>query len=139
MDRARIRGPKLPPRLFEHPLSPISKRAAYATLAILLVMTIGTVGMRALTGWGWIDSFYFMAMLATAQGPSTAPPSFWAKIFAAFMAFVSVGTLITAVGVIFGPFLGYVFHKGVMFAEKEIEREKEKSNETKTKDKELGK
>jgi ABC-type lipoprotein release transport system permease subunit len=38
------------------------------------------------------------------------------------MAFVSIGTLITAVGTIFGPFLGYLFHKGVQFAEKEIEK-----------------
>ena len=87
-------------------------------------MTVGTVGIKLLAGWKWIDSFYFMAMLATAQGPSTSPPSFWAKIFAAVMAFVSVGTLITAVGVIFGPFLGYVFHKGVMFAEREFEEER---------------
>jgi len=42
------------------------------------------------------------------------------------MAFVSIGTLITSIGVIFGPFLGYVFHKGMTFAQLEIEREKMK-------------
>lgn len=89
-------------------------------------MIIGTVGMKLLAGWSWVDSFYFMSMVATAQGPSIAPPTFWSKIFASIMAFVSIGTLITAIGTIFGPFLGYVFHKGVMFAEKELDG---KSNE----------
>ena len=80
-------------------------------------MTVGTVGTKILTGWTWIDSFYFMSMVATAQGPPNAPPNFWSKIFIAIMAFVSIGTLITAVGTLFGPFLGYLFHKGVRYAE----------------------
>lgn len=82
-------------------------------------MAVGTLGTRYLTGWSWIDSFYFMSMVATAQGPPNAPPNFWSKVFIAIMAFVSIGTLITAVGTVFGPFLGYLFHKGVSFAEKE--------------------
>ena len=109
-----------------HPLSPLTRRTLYAVLAVVLVMTIGTAGMRALTGWSWIDSFYFMSMVATAQGPPSAPPNFWSKIFASIMAFVSIGTLITAVGTIFGPFLGYVFHKGIKLAEKELEKKEEK-------------
>ncbi len=95
----------------------------------MAVMTIGTVGMKSLTGWRWIDSFYFMAMVATAQGPPSAPTTFWSKIFAAVMAFVSIGTLITAIGTIFGPFLGYVAHKGVHFAEKELERKQNREKE----------
>ena len=97
-------------------------------VAIASVMIVGTAGMKTLTGWSWIDSFYFMSMVATAQGPPSAPPNFWSKIFASIMAFVSIGTLITAVGTIFGPFLGYVFHKGVMFAEKEFERKEGKKD-----------
>jgi len=85
-------------------------------------MVVGVVGTKFLTGWTWIDSFYFMSMVATAQGPPNAPPTFWSKIFVAIMAFVSIGTLITYIGVVFGPFLGYLFHKGVMFAEEEEER-----------------
>jgi hypothetical protein len=90
-------------------------------------MTVGTVGMKVLTGWDWIASFYFMSMIATAEGPPTLPPNSISQIFAAIMAFISIGTLITAIGTIFGPFLGYLFHKGVTFAERERERkEKEK-------------
>jgi hypothetical protein len=100
----------------------LTKRAAWAVIAIVVVLTIGTVGTKLLTGWAWVDSFYFMGMIATAQGPPNAAPNFWAKIFTVIMAFVSIGTLITAIGTIFGPFLGYLFHKGVQFAEKEIEK-----------------
>jgi hypothetical protein len=91
-------------------------------------MIVGTVGTEYLTGWSWIDSFYFMSMVATAQGPPNSPPNFWSKIFIAIMAFVSIGTLITAAGILFGPFLGYAFHKGVHFAEEQelkIERKKQ--------------
>jgi ABC-type phosphate/phosphonate transport system permease subunit len=105
--------------LLKHPLSPISIRGLYAVVAIAAVMTIGTVGTKLLTGWAWIDSFYFMSMVATAQGPPNSPPNFWSKIFIAIMAFVSIGTLITAIGTLFGPFLGYLLHKGVRYAEKQ--------------------
>ena len=112
--------------IFTHPLSPISRRALIAIVAVIVVMAVGTVGTRLLTGWAWIDSFYFMSMIATAQGPPNAPPNFWSKIFVAIMAFISIGTLITAIGTIFGPFLGYLFHKGTRFAEKELETKEER-------------
>jgi hypothetical protein len=111
-----------PRRLFNHPLSPLARRTAYACLVIIIVMTIGTTGIWLLTGWDWVDSFYFMAMIATAQGPPNQPPNDAAKIFAAAMAFVSIGSLVTAIGTIFGPYLGYLFHKGVLFADREVAR-----------------
>jgi hypothetical protein len=110
--------------LFHHPLSPITKRSVIAISAVAFVMVIGTVGTKYLAGFSWIDSFYFMSMVATAQGPPTAPPTFWAKVFISMMAFISIGTMITAIGTLFGPFLGYVFHKGISYAQMEIEREK---------------
>ncbi|MHB8567540.1 MAG: hypothetical protein ACYC7D_13750 [Nitrososphaerales archaeon] len=118
-------------KFFHHPLSPITQRSLLAIIAVVVVMLVGTLGMWALTGWSMIESFYFMAMIATAEGPPEVPPNVASMIFAAVMAFVSIGTLITAVGVIFGPFLGYLFHKGVAFAEKEIKRkDEEKSGKT---------
>ena len=113
-----------------HPLSPVTRRGLLAFFAVLLVMTIGTVGMQLLTGWTWVQAFYFMAMIATAEGPPINPPNDPSAIFAAIMAFISIGTLITAIGVIFGPFLGYVFHKGITFAEKEREKEEMKKKKT---------
>jgi Gpi18-like mannosyltransferase len=103
--------------IITHPLSPISKRGLYAVLAVVVVMAIGTIGTKLLTGWAWIDSFYFMSMVATAEGPPNAPPNFWSKVFISVMAFVSIGTLISSIGILFGPFLGYAFHKGAHFAE----------------------
>ena len=122
-------------KLLHHPLSPLSRRTLWALLAIFIVMVVGTVGVKELTNWRWIDAFYFMAMVATAQGPPNAPPQDYAKIFVAIMAFVSIGTLVTATGIIFGPYLGYLFHKGVHFADKEFEKiEKKKQNNEQKKD-----
>jgi len=46
-------------------------------------MAIGTVGLMVLEGWGVVASFYFMALLATAEGPAATPASDAGKIFAA--------------------------------------------------------
>lgn len=62
-------------RLVNHPLSPLARRTVVALLAILIVMTVGTIGMKFLSGWGWLKSFYFMAMLGTAEGPPEVPPN----------------------------------------------------------------
>jgi hypothetical protein len=91
-------------------------------IAVVVVVGVGTVGTVLLTGWSWIDSFYFFSMVATAEGPPNSPPTFWSKLFIAIMAYVSIGTLITAVGILFGPFLGYAWHKGIVYAEKEREK-----------------
>jgi hypothetical protein len=110
-------------RLLKHPLSPVARRSAYAVLAIIIVMIVGTIGVKELTGSDWVYSFFYMSMIATGQGPpanNLNSPS--AEIFIAIMAFVSVGTVITSVGVIFGPFFGYLFHIGVRFSEKELEK-----------------
>jgi len=98
----------------------------YALIAVIIVVGIGTVGTELLTGWSWIDSFYFFSMVATAEGPPISPPNFWSKIFIAIMAYVSIGTLITSVGILFGPFLGYAWHKGIHYAETEMEKAEKK-------------
>ena len=54
-------------RLLRHPLTPIARRSAFALLAIFIVMTIGTVGVKELAGKDWIDSFFFMSMVATGD------------------------------------------------------------------------
>ena len=82
-------------------------------------MLIGTIGMHALEGLSWLDAFYFMSMLATAQGPATQPATVAGKLFASCMAFVSVGSAITALGFLFGPFLGQLWRIGVEKVEEE--------------------
>ena len=82
----------MPSRLSEivhHPLSPFTKRAFYAIVVLAIVMAAGTVGLMVIEGWGVVASFYFMAMLATAEGPAATPATDVGKIFAAIMAFFS--------------------------------------------------
>ncbi|MFI5412492.1 MAG: hypothetical protein ACHQX1_01225 [Candidatus Micrarchaeales archaeon] len=106
----------------------LSKRAIYSFSLVVIVMFIGTVGMHLIEGYSYIDSFYFMSMLATAEGPTTTPATVLGKIFASLMAFLSVGTVIFAIGFILGPFFGRVLKVG---EEKIKEEEKTLSKEIK--------
>lgn len=97
----------------------LTKRALYSLTLVAIVMVVGTVGLHYIEGYSYIDSFYFVAMLATAEGPTATPATVLGKIFAAFLAFVSVGTVIFAVGFIFGPFFGKLWR----LSEKEFKKE----------------
>src|SRR5437879_8230198 len=84
----------LPSRLSEivhHPLSPFTKRAFYAIVVLAIVMAVGTLGLMVIEGWGLVASFYFMALLATAEEPDATPATDVGKIFGALLAFLSVG------------------------------------------------
>src|SRR6266516_3648058 len=112
----------LPSRLSEivhHPLSPFTKRAFYAIVVLAIVMAVGTVGLMVIEGWGLVASFYFMALLATAEGPAATPATDVGKIFAAIMAFFSIGAAISAITFTFGPLFGSVLTEGVRYLEKE--------------------
>ncbi len=101
-------------------------RAIYSVLLIALVVTIGTFGMHAIEGLPYLDSFYFTSMIATGQGPTFTPVTDGGKIFASLLAFFAVGTVITALLFLFGPFFGSVMKLGLERIEEEVEREKEK-------------
>ncbi|MDG6901288.1 MAG: hypothetical protein JRM80_04940 [Nitrososphaerota archaeon] len=101
-------------------------RAAYALALIALIMVVGMIGMNELEGLSYVDSFYFMAMLATGEGPTLTPVTVAGKLFAGLMSFVSVGAAITSLLFLFGPFFGAVFRTGLEKLEKEAEKEKEK-------------
>lgn len=96
------------------------RRAAYSVGLVVAVMVIGTLGMHYLDGMSYLDAFYFMSMVATAQGPSRPPETPAGKIFAAVMAFISIGAMVTALGFLFGPFFGKLWHVGVEKFEEEI-------------------
>ena len=95
VDRRR-RGPRRP--------SP-GRRAVYALFGITAVLVIGTVGFRIIAGTDWVDSFYFESMLATGQGPPFPLTTDDAKLFASAMAFISVGSVVTAIFFTLGPIL----------------------------------
>ena len=112
-------------KIVHHPLSPFTKRAFYAIVVLAIVMTIGTVGLMLIEGWGVVASFYFMALLATAEGPAATPASDVGKIFAAVMAFFSIGAAISAITFTFGPLFGSVLKEGARYLEKEEDRLKD--------------
>ncbi|HYB44979.1 MAG TPA: hypothetical protein VEC92_00505 [Nitrososphaerales archaeon] len=101
-------------------------RAIYSLVAIVLVVAVGMVGMHTFEGLSYLDSFYFMAMLATGEGPAYTPVTVGGKLFAGILSFVAVGTVITAVLFLFGPFFGSVIRLGLERVEEEAEKEKEK-------------
>ncbi len=85
--------------------------------------------MHLIEGWSYLDSFYFTSFIATGQGPpaNLVINDAAGKIFASVLAFISVGTVITALLFLFGPFLGRVIRAGeekVEQIEEEFERGK---------------
>ena len=96
------------------------RRAFYSIILIVVVLGVGTLGMHFIEGWAYIDSFYFTSMLVTAEGPPNAPATNAGKIFASFMAFVGVGSVVTALVFILGPALAKIWRKGIWEMEKEI-------------------
>ena len=96
------------------------ERALYSFGVIATMVAIGSVVMHAIQGWSYLDSFYFTSFIATGQGPpaNLYPTSAIGKIFASILAFVSVGTVVTALLFLFGPFLGTVLRLSVEKVEK---------------------
>ena len=86
------------------------KRGWHAFILVGTVMAIGTLALHRLEHWSLLDSFYFMSMLATAQGAAVTPQTVAGKLFASLFAFISVGSVLTSLGFLLGPFLGQVWH-----------------------------
>ncbi len=88
---------------------------------VLIVMVIGTAGIHLIEGMSWIHAFYYMSMLATAQGTPEVPKTDAGLLFSSLMAFISVGIVVAALGFLFGPFFGELWHIGMRKAEEEFE------------------
>ncbi len=109
-------------RIVRHPLSPFKRRALLSIVILAVVMAVGTIGMMFLEGWDPVTSFYFMALLATAEGPALSPLTVAGKLFASLMAFVSIGAAISAITFTFGPLFGYALREGFAYIEKEDDK-----------------
>ena len=102
------------------------RRVFYALSSIAAVMVVGTVGFHQIEGMTWVDSFYFESMLATGQGPPIPLATDAGKVFASVMAFVSVGSVITALLVTLAPLASQLWREGLMRVERDarkLERE----------------
>ena len=98
------------------------KRGLFSLFLVTVVMVIGTAGLRRFENISWIEAFYYMSMVATAQGPTFTPKTGAGMVFVSFMAFLSVGTVVTSLGFIFGPFFNTLWHEGLQKFEGEIFR-----------------
>ena len=107
------------------------RRALYSFLLVTVIMTIGTFGMHWTEGLSYLDAFYFMSMIATAQGPTVIRATPARKIFASFMAFLSVGSAVAGLGFLFGPFLGKLWRVGVEHLEEDLHLIKKQKNDLK--------
>ncbi len=89
----------------------LARRALLSVILVGSVLLVGTVGFHLIEGYSYVNSFYFVSMLATAEGPATTPVTALGKVFAALIAFVSVGAVIFALGFLFGPFFARLLHR----------------------------
>jgi len=107
------------------------KRGIFSLILVASILFVGTVGMHWLERMSYLDAFYFISMIATAQGPMVTPSTAAGKLFAALMAFVSVGSVVAALGFLFGPFFGRIWHIGIEHLEEDArhitEHERERS------------
>ena len=97
-------------------------RGLLSLVLVVFVLAAGTLGIHAIEGFSYIDSFYFTSMIATGQGPApnVTPATVMGKIFTSLLAFVSVGSMVASFGFLFGPFLGKLWRIGVFKIEEEI-------------------
>jgi hypothetical protein len=98
------------------------RRAVYAVVAVALAELVGTIGFHVIEGARWIDAFYFESMLATGQGPPFPLTTDAGKIFASIMAYVSVGSVLSAVILTVGPVMVRLWHEAASAAEAEARR-----------------
>ncbi|MGI0141615.1 MAG: hypothetical protein ACREBF_03125 [Candidatus Micrarchaeales archaeon] len=99
----------------------LRRRAALSFALIIGVLAFGTVCLHYIENYSYLNAFYFMSMLATGQGPPISPVTALGKIFASIMAFVSVGSVVFALGFLFGPF----FARVARLTEGKLKREEE--------------
>ena len=97
-------------------------RAIYCLAIAGLMLILGTLGFHAIEGFSYIDAFYFSSLIATGQGPAPEihPSTSFGKLFTCVFAFFSVGSMVASLGFLFGPFLGQLFHIGILKLEKEF-------------------
>jgi voltage-gated potassium channel len=119
-------------------LSSVSRirRVFYAVSAIIVVMVIGTVGFHQIEGMSWVNAVYFESMLATGQGPPIPLNTDAGKLFASVMAFISVGSVITALVVTLSPIIAQLWREGLekvereaKVLEKDLAQERKKKND----------
>src|SRR6187397_2011230 len=75
-------------------------RFAYAQVAFVLVLVVGTIGFQILLGEGWVASFYRAVVSTTLTGFDSAPATSAGKIFTVVLLFAGVAVFFYIAGVV---------------------------------------
>ena len=110
--------------LKKHHYYALLKRGSLCLLFVAAITLLGAVGIHKIEKYSWVDSFYFVSMIVTAQGANITPATAEGKIFTAVISFISVGCVVAALGYVFGPFLGALWRMGSEKIEEEIHHKK---------------
>ena len=107
--------------MFEHKTDKILSRRkfmgrmasalGFATIILVLALTIGTLGYRFAAGFSWIDAFLNASMILTGMGPVGELKTVCGKLFASFFALFSGVVFLTIMAVTLGPVLHRLMHR----------------------------
>jgi hypothetical protein len=90
------------------------RRAGWHTLValviILIAVSIGTLGYKAVADLNWIDAFLNASMILAGMGPVDRMMTTGAKLFAALYALFSGLVFIGVTGVALAPWVHRLFH-----------------------------
>jgi hypothetical protein len=89
------------------------RRAVYGIIAIVLVLVVGTLGLRSIEGISYVNAFYFESMLAAGQGPPFPLTTDAGKIFVSVMGFVSVGAVLVTITVTLVPIAAQIWREAL--------------------------
>ena len=97
------------------------RRFAYAVLAFVSVLAVGTIVFQALLGEGWVASFYRAVVSTTLTGLASAPEGNSGKLFTVLLLFAGVAVFFYIAGVVVDVITRGVF--GDVFGERRMRRE----------------
>lgn len=87
------------------------KHGGFATLFLGFSLGAGILGYRFVCGLPWLDAFLNASMILTGMGPVTPMTTPAAKVFAGCYALYSGVAFLSAVGILFAPFLHRILHR----------------------------
>src|SRR2546426_7382379 len=107
--------------MFEHKTDKILSRRkfmgrmasalGFATIILVLALTIGTLGYHFAARFSWLDSFLNASMILTGMGPVGELKTVCGKLFASFFALFSGVVFLTIMAVTLSPVLHRLMHR----------------------------